>query len=215
MTSDEDRLPRKLAAILYADVAEYSRLTGEDEEGTHRLLRTYLDHISSSIETSNGRVVHYAGDAVLADFATVVDALACGLAIQQGLKQRNSELPDERRMHFRIGINLGDVIVDGDEIYGDGVNVAARLESLADPGGICVSEGIRGAVGNKLPVDYQDIAYQDIGKQQVKNIEEPVQTYRVLLGEDVKARAATSKRRWTHYVAIATVGAIAIGAGAR
>ena len=108
----EDRLPRKLAAILYADVAGYSRLTGEDEEGTHRTLRAYLDLISSSIREHDGRVVHYAGDAVLADFGTVVDALSCATAVQGELADRNSGILDERKVQFRIGVNLGDVIVD-------------------------------------------------------------------------------------------------------
>jgi adenylate cyclase len=172
----EERLPRKLTAILYADVAGYSRLTGEDEEGTHRTLRAYLDRISSIIVDHSGRVVHYAGDAVLADFATVVDALGCAAAVQQELNGRNSGLPEERKVQFRIGVNLGDVIVDKEEIYGDGVNIAARLESLAESGGICISESVYSAVGTKLPFDYQFL-----GAQEVKNIKEPVRAYRVLL----------------------------------
>ena len=131
----DERLPRKLAAILYADVAGYSRLTGEDEEGTHRTLRKHLDFISSSIADQSGRVVHYAGDAVLADFASVVDALGCAATIQRELNERNAGLPSDRKVEFRIGVNLGDVIVDKEEIYGDGVNIAARLEGLADAGG--------------------------------------------------------------------------------
>ena len=170
----KDRLPRKLAAILYADVAGYSRLTGEDEEGTHRTLRTYLGLISSSIEGHSGRVVHYAGDAVLADFGTVVDALTCATTIQRDLAERNSSVPDNRKVQFRMGVNLGDVIVDQDEIYGDGVNVAARLESLAEAGGICISDAVRTSVGNKL-----ELIYEDMGKQLVKNIEEPVHAYHV------------------------------------
>ena len=177
-----DRLPRKLAAILYADVAGYSRLTGEDEDGTHRTLRTYLDLIASSIESHDGRVVHYAGDAVLADFSTVVDALSCAAAIQGDLKQRNSDVPDDRKVQFRIGVNLGDVIIDQEEIYGDGVNVAARLEALADPAGICISDSVRTAVGNKLNLDYENL-----GKQEVKNISEPVEAYRVVMKAEEKA----------------------------
>jgi len=170
----QDRLPRKLAAILYADVAGYSRLTGADEDGTHRTLRTYLDLLSSSIEAHSGRVVHYAGDAILADFSTVVDALTCATTIQRDLAERNSGVPDDRKVQFRIGVNLGDVIVDKDEIYGDGVNVAARLESLAREGGICVSDAVRTSVGKKL-----DLSYEDLGEQQVKNIENPVRAYHV------------------------------------
>lgn len=171
----EDRLPRKLAAILYADVAGYSRLTGEDEDATHRALREYLDLIASTIETHRGRVMHYAGDAVLAMFDAVVDAVSCATAIQDRLRERNQELPNDRELRFRIGVNSGDVIEDRGDIYGDGVNVAARLESLADPGGICVSDAVRSAVGKKL-----DLNYEDLGEQEVKNIAEPVRAYRVL-----------------------------------
>ena len=143
----EERLPRRLAAILYADVAGYSRLTGEDEDATHRSLSEYLDLISSTVDQHRGRVMHYAGDAVLAKFDAVIDALSGAVAIQNALQVRNRELPDERKVQFRIGINLGDVIEDREDIYGDGVNVAARLESLADPGGICISESVRTARG--------------------------------------------------------------------
>ncbi len=172
----EDRLPRKLAAILYADVAGYSRLTGEDEDSTHRTLSEYLDLISSTVERHRGRVMHYAGDAVLAMFEAVVDALSGAVAIQNELQKRNQDLPDERKVQFRIGVNLGDVIEDRGDIYGDGVNVAARLESLADPGGICISESVRTAVGKKL-----DLGFEFMGEQEVKNIAEPVRVYRALL----------------------------------
>jgi adenylate cyclase len=165
-------LKRKLAAILYADVAEYSRLTGEDEEGTHRALRAYLDVIASHIQIHNGRVVHYAGDAVLAEFGAVSNALSCAVAVQCELDERNQELPYERQMRFRIGVNLGEVIADGDEIYGDGVNVAARLESLAEPGGICISDAVRTAIGKNLALEYEFM-----GEQNVKNIEETVRAY--------------------------------------
>jgi adenylate cyclase len=171
-----ESLERKLAAILYADVAGYSRLTGEDEEGTHRRLSTYLDAITHSIERHNGKVMHFAGDAVLAEFASVVNALSCAVAIQDNLRTLNEVLPEERKLRFRIGINLGDVIVDRDEIYGDGVNVAARLEGLADPGGICISRPVFDQVKNKL-----ELGYEHLGPQMVKNIAEPVRAYRVLL----------------------------------
>ena len=200
----EERLPRKLTAILYADVAGYSRLTGEDEEGTHRTLRAYLDRISSTIVDHSGRVVHYAGDAVLADFATVVDALSCAAAVQQELNERNSGLPEERKVQFRIGVNLGDVIVDKEEIYGDGVNIAARLESMAESGGICISESVYSAVGTKLPFDYQFL-----GAQEVKNIKEPVRAYRVLLEHS----AATTKGHRTGRLSRrgVLVGAVIVG----
>ncbi len=174
----EDRLPRKLAAILYADVAGYSRLTGENEDATHRRLSEYLDLISATVEDHRGRVMHYAGDAVLAMFDAVVDAVSCATEIQDILRERNQELPNGRKVHFRIGVNLGDVIEDRGDIYGDGVNVAARLESLADPGGICISDAVRSAIGKKLDLDYEDL-----GEQEVKNIAEPVRAYRVAMGE--------------------------------
>jgi TolB-like protein/class 3 adenylate cyclase/Flp pilus assembly protein TadD len=175
----EDPLPRKLAAILYADVAGYSRLTGDDEDATHRRLTEYLDQIAVTIERHGGRVMHYAGDAVLAMFEAVVDALYCAAQVQNDLKSRNQDLPDERKVEFRIGVNLGDVIQDRDDIYGDGVNVAARLESLASPGGICLSESVYTAVGNKLPFDYEFL-----GEQEVKNIAQPVKAYHARLKSD-------------------------------
>ncbi len=144
-----DRLKRKLTAIFYADVVGYSRLTGEDEEGTHRRLRSVLDLLSDSIRSHNGVVVNYAGDAVLADFSTVSEALTCATEVQNALKENNEDLPEERKIQFRIGVNLGEVIVDRDDIYGDGVNVAARLQGLAEPGGICISEAVHGAVGRR------------------------------------------------------------------
>ncbi len=132
MGGSERKLKRKLAAIFYTDVAGYSRLTGEDEEGTHRRLSEYLDLIANMIEEHMGRVVHYAGDAVLADFDTATSALSCAATIQQDLANRNKNLTANRKVQFRIGVNLGEVIVDRDDIYGDGVNIAARLEGLAD-----------------------------------------------------------------------------------
>ncbi|MFQ6022105.1 MAG: adenylate/guanylate cyclase domain-containing protein [Acidiferrobacterales bacterium] len=180
-----DKLNRKLAAILYADVAGYSRLTGDDEEGTHHRLSSCLDLITETIKGHDGNVVHYAGDAVLADFSTVSNGLACAVEIQDGLRKRNADIPEDRRVEFRIGLNLGEVIVDRGDIYGDGVNVAARLESLADPGGICISESVRTAVGKKLPHDYEFM-----GEQEVKNIAERVRAYRVLLESGASLREA-------------------------
>ena len=148
-----DRLPRKLAAILYADVAGYSRLTGEDEDETHRTLSDYLNLISQSIQSHHGQVMHYAGDAVLARFDSVMDAMTGAVAIQNELKVRNADLSDDRKLQFRIGVNLGDVIEDRGDIYGEGVNVAARLESLADVGGICISDAVRTAIGTKLALN--------------------------------------------------------------
>jgi len=170
----EDRVVRKLAAIFYADVVGYSRLTGMDEEGTHRLVSSYLDEITRLIEGHGGRVLHYAGDAVLAEFASIVVAVTCAVEIQKDLGSRNKDLPEERKVQFRIGVNLGDVIVDEGEIYGDGVNIAARLESLAEPGGICVSRTVYNHIKGKV-----DLAFEDHGPQTMKNIAEPVHVYRI------------------------------------
>lgn len=172
----KERLPRKLVAVLYADVAGYSRLTGEDEDATHRTLSEYLDLISESVKSQNGHVMHYAGDAVLARFDAVFDAVSCAVAIQNELNSRNSRVPEASRVQFRTGVNLGDVIEDRGDIYGDGVNVAARLESLSEPGGICISESVRTALGNRLKLEYEFL-----GEQSVKNIAEPVGAYRVML----------------------------------
>lgn len=188
----EERLPRKLAAILYADVAEYSRLTGEDEDATHRTLSDYLDLISAIIEAHHGQVMHYAGDAVLAQFTAVLDALSAAVAIQNAIRTRNEGLPDERKVQFRIGVNSGDVIEDRGDIYGEGVNVAARLESLAQPGGVCISQAVRAAVGKQLPFEYHDI-----GAQKLKNIAEPVLAYHVAFDENTASSLSRRHRGGT------------------
>ena len=202
---------RKLTAILYADVAGYSRLTGDDEEGTHRLLSAYLDVITATIEKQGGRTVHFAGDAVLAEFGSVVDALACAVQAQRELRNRNRGLPEDRRVQFRIGINLGDVIVDREDLYGDGVNIAARLEGLAQPGGICISGAVYQQVRNKLA-----LAYEFMGPQEVKNIAEPVPVFQVQL-DPVAAGKRPDKGvrppRWRS-VALAAAVVLLVGAGA-
>jgi adenylate cyclase len=206
-----DRLPRKLAAILYADVAGYSRLTGDDEDSTHRKLGAYLDLISGEVTRHGGKVMHYAGDAVLAMFDAVVDALLCAAQIQRSLEIHNADLPDERKVLFRIGVNLGDVIEDRGDIYGDGGNVAARLESLAEPGGICISESVHTAVGEKLP-----LTYEDQGEQTVKNIAKPVRVYRTRIGSDVELptpTAAPKKRAPSVYLAAAAAIVMVVGGG--
>jgi adenylate cyclase len=167
---------RKLAAILCADVYGYSRLMGDNEEATLRTLTSHRKLIDSQISQHHGRFVNSAGDSVLAEFASVVEAVNCAVDIQTGLKAENASLAPERRMAFRIGVNLGDVMVEGEQIYGDGVNVAARLESLADPGGICISDTAHAQVRDKLA-----LAYEDAGEQAVKNIARPVHVWRVLL----------------------------------
>jgi TolB-like protein/class 3 adenylate cyclase len=185
---ESERLPRKLAAILYGDVAEYSRATGEDEDGAHRLLSDYLDLFSSAVARHHGRVMHYAGDALLAMFEAAVDALRTADEVQRELSARNAHLPEQRRFQFRIGVNLGDVIEDRGDIYGNGVNVAARLAALAEPGGICVSESARIAIGQKLA-----IRYESIGDRSLKNIAERVRVYRAHEIRDAgQAGAATS-----------------------
>src|ERR1700741_5161779 len=175
---------RRLAAILAADVAGYSRLMGVDEEGTHeRLSAHFRELVDPKIKEHRGRTVKNTGDGLLAEFASVVDAVRCAAEVQRGMIDREPEVPDEQRIRFRIGINLGDVIVEEHDIFGDGVNVAARLEALAEPGGICVSRVVRDQVRDKL-----DIGFEDLGEQQVKNIARPVRVYRVLdLGASAKA----------------------------
>ncbi|MBI4767784.1 MAG: tetratricopeptide repeat protein [Deltaproteobacteria bacterium] len=168
-----DQMKRKLAAILSADVKGYSRLMGEDEEWTLRTLNSYKGLIRNLVGEHRGRVVASPGDNVLAEFASVVDAVECAVEIQQVLKAKNAILPETRKMTFRIGINLGDVIEEADSIYGDGVNIAARLEGLAEPGGISLSESAFRQIENKIPLHYD---YQ--GEHQVKNIARPVRVYR-------------------------------------
>ena len=203
----EQPLERRLSAILYADVAEYSRLTGEDEERTHRVLSANLDLFSDTIRSHNGKVVHYAGDAILAEFSTVTEALSCAVEVQRELLDHDAAHPDKPSVQFRIGINLGEVIVDRDDIYGDGVNIAARLESLADAGGICISESVYAAIGNKLPLDYEFM-----GEQAVKNISEPVRAYRVILIPTMRKprpkRASLNRIGGTALIIAAVIGAI-------
>ncbi len=164
---------RKLTAILSADVKGYSRLMGESEEWIIRTLNTYKDMTKSLIQQHRGRVINVAEDSVLAEFASVVDAVQCAVEIQQVFKARNAMLPESRRMEFRIGLSLGDVIEEGEQIYGDGVNIAARVEGLAEPGGICISESAYQQIENKLP-----LRYDYMGEHQVKNIAKPVRVYR-------------------------------------
>src|ERR1700687_2437906 len=166
---------RKLTAILCADVYGYSRLMGGDEEATLVTLTAHRRIIDSLIEQHHGRFVNSAGDSVLAEFVSVVKAVNCAVDIQTALKAENEKLPPERRMEFRIGVNLGDVMVDGEQIYGDGVNVAARLEMLPDPRGLCISRTVHENIRNKLP-----LSYEDLGEQSVKNIAEPVRVFRVM-----------------------------------
>ena len=164
---------RRLAAILAADVVGYSRLMGADEEGTHERLKTHLcELVDPKIREHHGRIVKTTGDGVLAEFASVVDAVRCAGEIQRAMADRDLDLVEERRLRFRIGVNLGDVIADGGDIYGDGVNIAARLEGLAAPGTVCVSGTVRDHVGDRLPY-----VFEDMGERSIKNIARPVRVY--------------------------------------
>lgn len=187
---------RKLAAIFSADVADYSRLMGDDEENTVRTLTTYREALSLLIQQHNGKVVDSPGDNLLAEFVSVVDGVQCAVAVQKEIKARNDELPEDRKMRFRIGINLGDVIQERERIYGDGVNIAARLEGLAEPGGICISKTAFDHIESKLPY-----GYEFLGDQTVKNIAKPVGAYRVVMeprvtvaGKPKGKKAASIKR---------------------
>src|SRR2546426_11913770 len=166
-------MERKLAAIFSADVKGYSRLMGEDDVGTIRTLTAYREVMATLIQQHRGRVVDAPGDNLLAEFASVVDAVQCAVVIQTTLKAENANLPPDRRMEFRIGLNLGDVIVEGERIYGDGVHIAARLEGLAEAGGLCISGTVYDQIKTKLA-----LGYEDLGAQAVKNIAEPVRGYR-------------------------------------
>ena len=164
---------RRLAAILAADVAGYSRLMGADEDGTHERLRAHQrELIEPKIAEHHGRIVKTTGDGMLAEFASVVDAVRCAAELQRAVIDREADMPEDRRIRFRIGINLGDVIVEDEDIFGDGVNVAARLEALSEPGGICISRMVRDQIRDKLPY-----AFEDLGEQSVKNIARPVRVY--------------------------------------
>ena len=167
-------LQRRLAAILCADAVGYSRLVAHDDEGTVRTLQAHRDALAGHVRQYGGRVVDDVGDNLLAEFPSVVDAVGCAVEAQRVLHKRNSELPDEARMPFRMGIHLGDVVVEGERIYGDGVNIAARLEGLAQPGGVCIS----GTVHEQVRSHFANLC-EDLGEQSLKNIDHPIRTYRV------------------------------------
>ena len=184
-------MERKLTAILAADVVGYSRLMEIDEAGTLAALKSHrADLIDPEIAKWRGRIVKLMGDGALVEFASVVNAVSCALAIQEGIAGRNESLPEDRRIAFRIGVHLGDVMIEGDDIYGDGVNVAARLEGLAEPGGICISQQAFDQVETKL-----DLAYEDLGEQRVKNLARPVRTYRLRSGGEASPEPVATKRR--------------------
>jgi adenylate cyclase len=175
-----DRVERRLTAILAADIAGYSRLMGADEEGTLTQMKAHRRAlVDPKIEEHRGRIVKTTGDGLLAEFASVVDAVRCAVDVQRGMVARNAEIANDQRIEFRIGVNVGDIIIDGGDIFGDGVNVAARLQALAEPGGLCVSARVQEDVRGKL-----DVTFADEGEQRLKNIAWPVRVYRAQLGAD-------------------------------
>lgn len=200
---------RKLAAILAADAVGYSRMMAADEEGTMKILSAHRAIIDGIIEFHEGRIINTAGDSVLAEFASPTQAVRCAVEIQDALKTRNDSLPEERRMHFRIGVNLGDVMVKGDDLLGDGVNVAARLEGIAEPGNIYIASSVYDQIAGKL-----DLGFVDLGEQRLKNIDRPIRAYRV----DRDSRRVTAGKRKSgagtgRWIA-AAVAVVVTGAGA-
>jgi class 3 adenylate cyclase len=192
---------RRLAAIVSADVVGYSLLMGRDESATLAGLKAHRrELIDPKIAEYGGRIVKTTGDGLLLEFPSVVDAVRCAVDVQRGMAERNAGVPPEQRIEFRIGINVGDIIIEGDDIFGDGVNVAARLQTLAEPGGICVSRVVRDQVLDKL-----SFAFEDLGAQQVKNIARPVEAYRVDLGSE--ARRASS---WSPAAVTADAGPLSV-----
>ena len=206
-----ESINRKLTAILSADAKGYSRLMGEDEVSTVQLLKECREIMAQLIQQHRGRVVDSPGDNLLAEFGSVVDATGCAVKIQEALQIKNAELSENKRLEFRIGINLGDVLEDGDRIYGDGVNIAARIEGLADPGGICISRTAYDQIKNKL-----ELGYEYLGEHSVKNIAEPVRVYRVLAEPEAAGKVIGEKRflgRFSRKTAMATIIILVIVAG--
>jgi adenylate cyclase len=208
---DSPVVERKLAAILAADVAEYSRLMGLDEVGTLRRLQAYRKILDDLVAVHRGRIFNTAGDSVIADFASAVDAVECAVAVQQAIAQENATRPPQEQMRFRIGVHVGDVIVEGSNLYGDSVNIAARLEALAEPGGVCLSGAVRDQIGSRLPV-----AFTTLGEQRVKNIAEPVRAFKVDESFGRPAAAARTRGwlgRWPVFglVAVAVLASLAAG----
>jgi adenylate cyclase len=202
---------RKLTAILNADVVGYSRLMDDSEEATLQTLNTYRNAMTTLIEQHRGRVVDTTGDNLLAEFTSVVDAVNCSVEIQRKLDELNQELPSERKMKFRIGVNVGDVVEEDDRIYGDGVNIAARVEAMAEAGGICITGRAYDQVKNKL-----ELGYEFLGEHSVKNIAEPVRVYKVLMEPEAVGKVIGEKRflgRFSRRTAMAAIIILCIVAG--
>ncbi len=183
MAMDDEKIQRKLAAIFHADVVGYSTLMRDDEMATVNTISEYRDLMATLIQQHRGRIVDTSGDNILAEFPSVVDAMQGAVSIQKELRSHNASLPEHRWMQFRIGINIGDVIQDGERIYGDGVNIAARLETLAEPGGICISRMAYDQIESKLP-----LGYEYLGEHVLKNMGKPLHAYRVVMEEDSRSR---------------------------
>jgi class 3 adenylate cyclase len=207
-------LERKLSTILSADVAGYSRLMAEDEEGTLRVFRGHREVFESLVAMHRGRIFNTAGDAILAEFTSAVEAVRCATEIQAALRSRNDQMPENRQVRFRIGVNLGDVMVHGTDLMGDGVNVAARLQSVAEPGGVIVSGSVYDQIRNKL-----SLSFQSLGERSYKNIPQPVRTFSITGGEGGTPLPApkpsrTGGARRAMWAAAAGVAIVAIGVGA-
>lgn len=202
----EQGFKRKLTTIFNADVVGYSRLMEDNEEATIQALNTYRDSMSTLIQQHGGRVVDMTGDNLMAEFASVVDAVKCAVETQKEIDERNADLPENRRMLFRIGVNLGDVVEEGDRIYGDGVNIAARLEGLAEGGGICISGTAYDQLKNKL-----ELGYEYLGEHSVKNITAPVRVYKVLMEPEAAGKLIGEKRKTKRWMAVAVAVVLLIG----
>src|SRR5439155_13455915 len=179
-----EHVKRRLAAVLAADVAGYSRLMGNDEEGTlARLKAVRKDLVDPTIASHRGRIVKTTGDGMLVEFASAVDAARSAIEVQRGMAERNADVPQQIRLEFRIGIHVGDIIIDENDIFGDGVNIAARLEGIAEPGGLCISDDAQRQIRGKI-----DLAFDDMGPQVLKNIVEPMRSWRLLLDENTPSK---------------------------
>jgi len=202
----DEGFKRKLTTIFSADVVGYSRLMEDNEEATIQTLSIYRNSMSTIIEQHRGRVVDMTGDNLMAEFSSVVDAVKCAVETQKEISERNADLPENRRMLFRIGVNLGDIVEEDDRIYGDGVNIAARLEGLAEGGGICISGTAYDQLKNKL-----ELGYEYLGEHSVKNIAAPVRVYKILMEPEAVGKIIGEKRKTKRWMTVAVAAVILIG----